>query len=50
MGTAEIDDFVECLPPQLKMLVSYNIHKDLFVNDPFFNKFDNRRLLSFFGM
>jgi hypothetical protein len=49
LATAELDEFVESLPPQLKIWVAIKVHKKTFDNDPFFKKLGNKRLLSFFG-
>jgi hypothetical protein len=49
MAMVGLADFVETLPPQLKIAVALFMHKKTFTTHPFFKELGNQRLLSFIG-
>jgi hypothetical protein len=49
MGAIGLANFVETLPPQLRIAVSIHIYKKTFNTHPFFRGLSNRRLLSYMG-
>ena len=44
-----IDEFMQQLPPTLRMAVSVSIHRKTFLTDPFFKELGDSRMLSFVG-
>jgi hypothetical protein len=49
MAVVGLEEFIYQLPETLRISVTYNMHKDVFTNHPFFSNIGNRRLLSFIG-
>lgn len=49
MAMEGIDEFIQELPPSLRMAVSVNIHRKTFTTDPFFKELGDSRMLSFVG-
>jgi len=49
MNTSSLANFVENLPPQLRIAASIHIYQKTFTTHPFFKGLGNRRILAFFG-
>ena len=49
MAVIGLNDFVEHLPPQIRIAVALFMHKRTFRNHPFFRQLGDKRLLSLIG-